>query len=121
MKLNNLKFRKQKHRSIYFKRRNAHLFKKNKFFNRYYSKLNENAKNQFNYKLPILTCIELVKESNSSNVATSSEKNSILYNDYLLISSKTKYKYLLRTLYEQVNLDSKDNFTIIDGILKTKI
>lgn len=78
--------------------------------------MNENAKNQFNYKLPILTCIEFVQDSNSCNIPSSGENNSILYNDYLLISAKTKYKYLLNTLYEQVNLESKYKYTIIDGI-----
>ncbi|RNA42433.1 DNA-binding SATB2 [Brachionus plicatilis] len=122
MKLNNFKFwsntnLKKKYSNIYFKKRTAHLFKNSKFLNRYYSKLNQSAKNQFNYKLPILTCIELVQ---ASNVPPGTQNNHVLYNDYLLISSKTKYKYLLRTLYEQVNLDFKDNYTIVDGFLQIK-
>ena len=125
MKLNKIKLwcntnLKQKNRNMYFRKRNAHLFKKNKYLNRYYSKLNENGKNQFNYKLPILTCIELVQDSKSCNVSPGTENNSILYNDYLLISAKTKYKYLLNTLYEQVNFDSKPKYSIIDGIFILK-
>lgn len=104
-----------------------------------------------NYKLPILTKIELVNNSEqlkkSSNDKTEAKKDTedtpneqrqlvellkagnddddddplqdrslTLFNDYLLISSKTKYKYLLYNLFEQVKLENKQNYIILNGI-----
>lgn len=126
MKLNNLKLSsniisKTNHRNMYLKKRNNHLFKC-KFLTRYKSKFkfhNENSIKEFNYKLPILTCVELAESLHSPNESINSNTteidNSILFNDYLLISSKTKYKYLLYTLFEQVNFESKYNYAIVDG------
>lgn len=103
-----------------------------------------------NYKLPILTKIELVNNSEqlkkSSNDKTEAKKDTdeqqdtpneqrqlvellkadddedplqdrslTLFNDYLLISSKTKYKYLLYNLFEQVKLENKQNYIILNG------
>ncbi|CAF0764196.1 unnamed protein product [Brachionus calyciflorus] len=130
MKLSNMRAKsnsdsKKKNRKMYFKRRNTHLFK-SKCLSRLKFQC-ENTSIESNYKFPILTCIELIDSKlsstsneslNSNTSTTSSTKNSILFNDYLLISSKTKYKYLLYTLYEKLNLNSKDNYTIVEGFLK---
>lgn len=44
-----------------------------------------------------------------------STRHVTLFNDYLLISSKTKFKYLLYSLFEQVKLENKQNYIIVDG------
>ena len=50
----------------------------------------------------------------------SRKTSNILFNDYVLISAKTKFKNLLQTLYEQVDFKNKNNYRITDGFLKLK-
>jgi hypothetical protein len=62
------------------------------------------------YKLPILTQVELVRDDTPSG-------QHIFY-DYLLVPSKSKFKYLLSELFDQVKLDANNdklNMKIVDG------
>lgn len=82
------------------------------------------------YKLPILTRVELVSSvppsskqqqtvfganNNDESVTTSLPSSSLLFSDYLLVSSRTKFKYLLASLFEQIQLEDKQNLVIVDG------
>lgn len=97
------------------------------------------------YRLPILTRVELVNNATNSSLpngvlsqsqsqpsvlgATSSsltnvesnlaESNqnqiSCLFSDYLLVPSRTKFKHLLTSLFEQIELEDKQNLVIVDG------
>ena len=63
------------------------------------------------YKLPVLTKIELLRDEAAAASTT-------VFNDYLLLSSKTKFKHLLLELFEQAKLDAaneKSNLKIVDG------
>jgi hypothetical protein len=63
------------------------------------------------YKLPVLTRIEMLREE-----ATAASQT--IFNDYLLVPSKTKFKHLLVELFDQVKLDAnndKSNLKIVDG------
>jgi hypothetical protein len=110
-------------------------------------------KHQRHHKLPLLTCIELVKngqkfagkyeeksdeseheeEAEAVNMANDiddecdedqeidkdkKQKRNILFKDYVLIPSQTKYKHLLRTVFEQTRLNSKQNYDILTGYIK---
>jgi len=111
-----------------------------------------NNKHQRYHKLPILTCIELVKngqkfgknydeKSNESLIESEHEeseenatngtddecvqdeeakkpKRNVLFKDYVLIPSQTKYKHLLRTVFEQTRLNNKHNYEILTGYIK---
>ena len=83
---------------------------------------NSNNKNKMNYKLPILTNVELINNDtndNSKNNKTKNNKNSrVLYQDYVLIQSNTKYKHLLHTVLEQIDLENKNEYQIFDGKFK---
>lgn len=116
MKLNSTSKSKTNHRKMYFKRRNVHLFKQK--FNRNKLHFIPHSNSKLNYKLPILTSVELIDfSSNESSDVFKSSTRSILFNDYLLVSANVKYKYLLCTLFDQVNLDYKENYLIVDGRL----
>lgn len=107
MKLNSTCKSKKNHRKMYFKKRNAHLFKQKN--NRSKTRFASHSNSKLNYKLPFLTSIELIDKSC---------ENTILFQDYLLVSANVKYKYLLCTLFDQVNFDYKENYSIVDGKLK---
>lgn len=80
------------------------------------------------YKLPILTEIELLVSNNVSNkssestTATTNDETSslLLYNDYLLISSKLKFKYLLHSLFQLAEFDNKASYKVMSGYLKMR-
>lgn len=111
MKLNSTCKSKKNHRKFYFKKRNVHLFKRK--IKRSKLRSTSHSSSKFNYKLPFLTSIELIdKSSNDFKIST---ENSILFKDYLLVSANVKYKYLLCTLFDQVNFDYKENYLIVDG------
>lgn len=61
-------------------------------------------------------CTNNEQNNKQSSSAKSKKKSTVtLFNDYLLISSKTKYKYLLYSLFEQLKLENKNNYLIVDG------
>jgi hypothetical protein len=145
MKLKNVHLRSQNVKNKYTKKR--YKFKRRRSWG-----LGSNV----NYKLPILTKVELVNSSNFCLPSTSTPSSSVLassvdtaqqasttpsgdhsstlvasqlqannnaasinlFSDYLLISSKTKYKYLLYSLFEQLKLENKQNYLIVDGMLR---
>ena len=73
------------------------------------------------FKLPILTSIELVNEASSNSVNAMGDgdgacvKENVLFKDYVLIPSLTKYKHLIHTVYDEVQLEDKFNFNIVEG------
>ncbi len=81
------------------------------------------ARHHFNqkpsYKLPILTKIELISENActpiNSAAVLSDPNRTVLFQDYLLVQSDTKYKHLLHTVFEQVELPNKQDYQLVDG------
>ena len=72
--------------------------------------LNNSSKN---YNLPVLTQVELISPTDVSSPT-------VVFTDYLLVSSKSKCKQLLHNLFDQVKLDDKNSFKVVDGKLKQK-
>ena len=87
-------------------------------------------------KLPVLTCVELVEcasqtsdqvdkaqeaaERVNGGEARTSTSKKILFKDYVLISAKTKFKYLIHSIFKNTSLSSKDTYKVLDGSLKLK-
>lgn len=83
-------------------------------------------------QLPILASIELINEKNTKQThndlllnsnnkrprSSSSPRETVLFRDYVLIPSRTKFKHLIHTVFEQIQLSNKQNYSIIDGFLK---
>ena len=92
-------------------------------------KFDVNLKNYQHFKMPVLTSIELINNdlntNNTSNDTTHNnkstnsnkldDKDNLLYHDYVLIPSLTKYKHLIYTVFDQVQLNDKSNYKIVDG------
>lgn len=90
---------------------NHHLSEiKNKTFKK---KIDKSTDNHYHYRLPILTSIELI--NNTKFTSDQAFKRNILYNDYVIIKSKTKYKNLLLAIFKQVKLSNKQNYKVISG------
>jgi hypothetical protein len=73
-----------------------------------------NASRAAIYKLPILTQVELLRDTDTSSGLSGQH----IFNDYLLVPSKSKFKYLLNELFDQVKLDAstdKASMKIVDG------
>ena len=91
-------------------------------------------------KLPVLTCVELVECVSKTNDRVDESINNgagaivervngetktsisktILFKDYVLISAKTKFKYLIHSIFKNTSLNSKENYKVLDGSLKLK-
>ena len=129
--LKKLNSKLKKKSSIYRNNRTNQKSNQSKHFrktkNKTYSQCK--ASNNFTYKMPILTEIELITTNTDANATSNNEEKSytstneksttnktiLLFNDYLLISSRLKYKYLLHNVYEQAKIDEKHNYKILNG------
>ncbi len=69
--------------------------------------------------LPILVCIQLAAQHSQNGDATdmsrSRHSSTVLFRDYVLIPAVTKFKYLVNTIVDQVNLENKQSFQVLDG------
>lgn len=82
-------------------------------------KFDANPKNYQHFKMPVLTSIELINSDlNSSNSNKLDNKENLLFHDYVLLPSLTKYKHLIHTVFDQVQLNDKPNYKIVDGKLR---
>jgi hypothetical protein len=84
------------------------------------SLLDESHMDDLHYKLPVLTVIEVNRENEvaascSAAHPASSPSSQVLFNDYLLVSSRVKFKYLVHTLFDKAQFESKENYTILNG------
>jgi hypothetical protein len=78
-------------------------------------------------QLPILASIDLLINDNNKNnhrsrssivIPTNKKAETCLYKDYVLIPSKTKFKHLIHTVFEQIKLPNKKNYDLVEGFLK---
>jgi hypothetical protein len=98
----------------------GHKHTSKNMFSNFFNKKNEDFSEQQKYfKLPILTSIELVNNNEtkvSSNDSISGcNKDNLLFKDYVLIPSMTKYKHLLHTVFQEAQLENKSNYNIAEG------
>jgi hypothetical protein len=72
------------------------------------------------YKLPVLTVIEASQEKSDTACDSSaciSDSSQVLFNDYLLISSRVKFQYLIHSLFDKAQFQTKENYKILNGAL----
>ena len=115
-KLNNLK---SKRRRVY-----------NYSINNSKHKLGKSLSNNQHVKMPILASIELATTSSNNEleqqrdalnnqtrkpVQRPNNESNVLFKDYVLIPSRTKFKHLIYTVLDQVNLPNKDSYNVLDG------
>jgi hypothetical protein len=86
---------------------------------------NSPASPSANYKLPILTHIELIHDKSEpcgDGAATSPtcsgmpNTSQVLFNDYLLVPSRVKFKYLIHTLFDKASFENKAAYKILNGL-----
>ncbi len=91
------------------------------------NKLRVNSHHSISKKLPVLACIELVKDLqqatasvntsasfvDSKKLTSSNEK--VLFKDYVLIPAGTPFKHLIYTVLDHVNFPSKNDYNVVDG------
>jgi len=85
-------------------------------FSNFLNQYNEDFSEQQKYfKLPILTSIELVNNNETKYTDVTYNKENLLFKDYVLIPSMTKYKHLLHTVFQEAQLENKSNYNIVEG------
>lgn len=62
-------------------------------------------------KLPILASVELANEFSDKKISA----ENCLFKDYVLIPASTKFKHLVYTILEHVNISNKNEYSVLDG------
>ena len=80
-------------------------------------------------QLPILASIELIREKTEESLFStatsyeaakskrSNQSEKLLFKDYVLIPSRTKFKHLVYTVLDHIQLANKSDYSVIDGTL----